>query len=111
MTREGYIEKGWFLHSLKSNYRYDERSVKDAIKYTMEHPNWHDYKTDKDFPNEVILHTSEGTFSAEWDESAGMFMSGGVWVNESYETIIAWMPLPKYKKEQDYENNDLARLL
>lgn len=39
MTREEQIEKAWLAFAVQSIYRYDEKSVKDAIKWADEHPN------------------------------------------------------------------------
>ena len=33
MTREEQIEKEWVKFAVKSNYRYDEKSFKEAIKW------------------------------------------------------------------------------
>lgn len=39
MSREEQIEKAWLAFAVQSIYRYDEKSVKDAIKWADEHPN------------------------------------------------------------------------
>ena len=38
MTREEQIENAWLAFAVQSIYRYDEKSVKDAIKWADEHP-------------------------------------------------------------------------
>ena len=38
MTQEQRIEKAWLAFGVQSFYRYDEKSVKDAIKWADEHP-------------------------------------------------------------------------
>ena len=39
MTREEQIEKVWVKFAVQSNFRYDEKSFKDAIKWADENPN------------------------------------------------------------------------
>lgn len=65
-----------------------------GAEWADSHPNWHNYQTDRDFPVNVILHTVNGTYSAEYDKQLNMFMSGGIWERDA--DIIAWMPLPEF---------------
>ena len=33
MTRKEEIEDGWFLKAVQSNYRYDERTFREAVEW------------------------------------------------------------------------------
>ena len=64
MTREEQIEKTWLAFAAQSIYRYDEKSVKDAIKWADEHPNLY---------NDEKYHTVEVSCLDELYRKSGLY--------------------------------------